>query len=267
MAKKQKHKHGEIKQIPISEIEANPWNPNEFGAEVFEMLSENISEVDFLDPILVVPLPGGGYRIIDGEHRFEAMRMRDAEMIPCVVVDPERFPELIQKFQTVRMNQIRGKMNLSKFREMVHGIQTEHDMSLEDIAFNMGFTDFDEFESLVAAAREVLPDEAKGEFDKAKSQIKTVDDLNLLLNRLFAKYGDTLPYNFMVLDFGGKKHLWVRMKADEYKRVVNKAREVMTWGYTFDSLLARLILNCNLDKFIETHADFLEVSEADENEI
>lgn len=165
------------------------------------------------------------------------------------------------------MNEIRGKMNGTKLAALAKGIKDETGMSYEDIAFQMGFTDYDAFESLISAARETLPDEAKGEFDKAKSQIKTVDDLNLLLNRLFAKYGDTLPYNFMVLDFGGKKHLWVRMKADEYKRVTNKAREVMTRGYTFDSLLARLVLTCDLDKFIETHADFLETAVADENEI
>lgn len=48
--------------------------------------------------------------------------------------------------------------------------------------------------ALIDDTRESLPPEMRKEFDKAKEEIKTVDDLSLVLNRLFTKYGSTLPY-------------------------------------------------------------------------
>lgn len=232
------------------------------------MLSENIDDVDFLSPILVVPLPDGTYRIIDGEHRFEAMQLSGATEIPCILADPERLDELAQKFQTIRMNKIRGHLNKSKFVDLVEDVIKEAELGSEEIAHKMGFVDFDEFSTLCEAARESLPDGAKGEFDKAKDEIKTVDDLNILLNRLFAKYGDSLPYNFMILEFGGKHHIWVRMPVSEYKRVSNMSREIMSKGFTFDSVLSRMLSLLNIDDFLKTHSDLLEnIGAPDEKEI
>jgi hypothetical protein len=249
--------HGEVRQIPIGEIKANPWNPNEMTAEEFNLLSENIDEVDFLDPLLVVP-HDGKFRVIDGEHRYEAMILTDAEEIMCVIADPERIPEARQKFQTVRMNKIRGSLNQKKFAKLVSDIMNEGEYSFEELAHEFGFADEDEFTHMVEAARETLPtSEMKSEFDKAKKDIKTIDDLSDLLNRLFTKYGDTLPANFMVLDFGGKSHLWVRMRPGSYKNIRALARECLAAGYTFDSIIERVMMVLPLTKFIEKHSDFL----------
>jgi len=263
------YKHGEMTVLPMDLIEPNPWNPNEMTAEEFNMLSENIDEVDFLDPILVVPIrkEDGSirYRIVDGEHRFEQQRLMDRETIKCVVADPDKFDETTQKFQTVRMNKIRGSFSRKKFTQLVEDLMQDGQYSLQDLAHNLGFTDDDEFESLVESARDSLPtDEMKEEFDKARDEIKTVDDLTNVLNRLFTTYGDTLPYNFMILDFGGKDHIWVRMKRKQLKRVQEVARESAGLGVTFDSVIARLLSAISLSSFVERYRDRLETVEMEE---
>jgi len=227
--------------------------------EEFDLLAENIDDVGFLDPILVVPLPNGKFRIIDGEHRFEQQRLSDAALVKCVVADPEILDETKQKFQTVRFNKIRGKLNYKKFNELVEDLMQSGEYTYDELAHELGFADEDEFEAMLDSARESLPsEEMKEEFDKAREEIKTVDDLSLVLNRLFTKYGDTLPANFMILDFGGKEHIWVRMPPREYKKIKDKVRECMAYGYKFDSVLSHMLTILPVGKFIEKYSDLLE---------
>lgn len=263
-------KHGEPVRLPIDAIEPNPWNPNEMSSDDFNMLSENVNEVDFLDPILVVPLPikkGGTqrYRIVDGEHRWEQQRLMEKKDILCIIGDPKIFDEKQQMRQTVRFNKIRGHLNIKKFAALANAMMEEHGVPFEELAHEFGFTDETELEQMLEAARETLPsDEAKKEFDKAKGEIKTIDDLANLLNKLFSKYGDTLPGHFMILDFGGKEHIWVRVPKNEFRKIVHRARSCMTEGVTFDSVVCRMLMTADLPKFIKTHRDFLEDVNPDE---
>jgi hypothetical protein len=98
----------------------------------------------------------------------------------------------------------------------------------------------------------------KKEFDAAKDEIKTVDDLTTLLNRLFTKYGDTLPANFMILDFGGKEHIWVRLSKKQFKLIQDKARVCLELGVTFDSVISHVLTVMDTKKFINTFSDQLE---------
>ena len=237
---------------------------NEMTAEQFNMLSANVDEVGFLDPILVVPLPVKSgkvqqYRIVDGEHRFELMRLNDAKEIPCVIVDPKRFDERKQKQQTVRMNKIHGTFNVKKFSALVADMMGKYKISHEEMAQELGFVNPKEFDEMVEAVRETLPTkEMKKEFDQAKGDLKSIDDLGTLINDLFSHYGSTLPANFMIIDFGGKEHLWVRLPEGAKDVVTNKAKECAALGVTFDSLLVKVITDLNFTKYIEKNRGFLD---------
>lgn len=250
--------------IPIRLIEANDWNPNEMSADAFNLLAENVDEIGFADPLYVTPIlplvPGEEprFRIVDGEHRFEQQRMMDAETIPCVIGDPKILTEKEQKRQTVRLNMIKGKVNPKKLASLVTDLIENHDVPYEDMAHELGFANPTELESLLSSARSSLPtEEMRKEFDKAKDEIKTIDDLSLVLNRLFTKYGDTLPANFMILDFGGKEHLWIRLEPRSLPHFKEKARECLAIGYTFDSVMAQLLLSLNPVEYISTHKELL----------
>ena len=58
-----------IKNIPINEIDANPWNPNKQNERQYQAEIESIAENGFLAPILV-RANGDRHEIIDGEHRW-----------------------------------------------------------------------------------------------------------------------------------------------------------------------------------------------------
>lgn len=258
--------HGEYRMVPIGDIVPNPWNPNEMSAEEFNILSENMDEVGNLDPLLVVPVVHEGrrmFRIVDGEQRYERERISDSKEIPCIIADPSIVDETMQQKQTVRFNQIKGHWNMEKFSKLVGDLMERGDYTYEEMAHELGFTDEDEFHSLLENVRESLPPgEMRDKFDEAKDKIQTVDDLALVLNRLFTEFGNTIPYNFMILDFGGKDHIWVRLKPKEYKSIVDQARACMRRGYTFDSLVAHVIKRLPLEKYIDTYAGALD--EADE---
>ena len=245
--------------IPVAEIRPNEWNPNVMTSDLFNELSANIDEVGCVQDVVVAPLPveeaeltGFKYRIVDGEHRFDVLKLLDVEEIPCKVVE---ITEDDQKFQTVKLNRLRGKFDQRRFTALVRDLMNRY--SFEEVAQKMAFTDPTELEGMMSHARDSLPDEMKDDFDRAKDEIKTVDDLAMVLNRLFTKYGDTMPAHFMILDFGGKDHLWIRMENREYKTAVRQARECLANGITFDSVMARLLTIIPMQTFIEQHRDFL----------
>ena len=233
--------------IDTGEIRPNEWNPNEMAATDFNALVENMDEIGVVQQVLVAPLDddpeGYKYRIVDGEHRFEAMRLSDTPQIPCVIVDID---EDAQKFQTVKMNKLRGKLNKGKFINLVQDLTSRH--GVEEVAARMAFTDPTELEALIENVRKDLPPEMQNEFDAATKEIQSVDDLTLVLNRLFTQYGDTLPYNFMIMDFGGKDHLWVRFdNRRDYRTMEQLARRVKEQGFTFDSFVMAVLTGVSVE--------------------
>lgn len=254
--------HGQIISVSMELIYPNDYNPNEMSDAEFNMLVENLEDVDNLDPVLVTYDGKGKFVLIDGEHRYEAERLRDTESLLCVYAHPDRVPEIQRKFQTLRMNKIRGRINQKKFNALVKELMESGEYTFDQLAHEMGFVDEDEFMSMVETTRESLPtEEMKKDFDKAvvSEEIKTIDDLSLILNKLFTKYSDTLPYHFMLIDFMGRENIWVRMKdRSVYTKIMAQARSCMETGVTFDSVLCRLLLLLNVPEFVAKNRDHLD---------
>jgi hypothetical protein len=252
-----------VVMIPADSIKQNSWNPNDLDDRTFNRLTDDIQRIGFLQPILVTPQEGGIFRIVDGEHRFECAKLLDMEMIPCVVLDGDfAKDETAQKFQTMRMNLLRGTVDKRKLQALVQDLATN--MPIEEVAEGMAFDDVDALRALIDDARRDLPPEMRKEFDKAKEEIKTVEDLSLVLNRLFTKYGSTLPYNYMIMDFGGKEHIWVRLKDKKaYKQVKSAAEVCREKGVTFSSAMMALV-NDLTPTYVEKHRYELEEVKDDE---
>lgn len=70
----------------ISEIEPDRDQPRQdFDQEALSELAESIAQHGVIQPIIVRPLPGGGYRIVAGERRWRASRLAGKNTIPAVV--------------------------------------------------------------------------------------------------------------------------------------------------------------------------------------
>lgn len=254
-----------VVSIPIGAVRPNDWNPNKLDDVNFSRLANDVQDLGFLQPILVAAQPDGTYRIVDGEHRYEAAKLMDFTEVPCVVVTGEfAEDETRQKFQTMRMNMIRGDLDKRKFMSLVEDLATT--MPIEEIAEGMAYDDVDGLRALINDARKDLPPELRKEFDKAKEEIKTVDDLSMVLNRLFTKYGRTVPYNYMIIDFGGKEHLWVRMKDAKALTTIKRYAEIAREnGVTFSSMVMTALAACSEPDFVESHRSTLEEA-SDEDE-
>lgn len=246
----------QLKRIDIAteKLHPNPFNPNEMGAKQFNLLYDNIERVGLTDPILVRPHPEieGEYRIVGGQHRWEAAKMLDFETVPCTVIEDESFTEDEEKFQLMRHNMIRGKLSPKKFLDMYKSLEGDYENELASEMF--GFASEEEFLKLVSDTKKALPKEMQKEFENAKDEIKTIDDLARVLNELFAKFGDTLPYNYMILDYGGKETVWIRMEPDGFSNLLELANRCRDASRTMDALLEGLIDEAaegNLDDLLQ----------------
>ena len=73
-------------EIAIGDIDPNPDQPRRaFSEESIAQLAQSIREQGLLQPILVVPMNGGRYRIVAGERRWRAARMAGLDRVPCII--------------------------------------------------------------------------------------------------------------------------------------------------------------------------------------
>lgn len=226
-------------ELPVDKLVANDQNPNEMSEAEFNMLADNIEKMGITDAILVRPLPDGRYRIVGGHHRWEVAKILGFETVPCtVIVDPD-FDEDQEKFQVVRMNVIRGHLSPQKFMKMYESLSGKY--AQEVMAESFGFAQEEEFKKLIKQVAKTLPVEVQKDFEKAAGELKTIDGLSLLLNSLFTKYGDTLPYGYMFFDFGGKQSIWLRMSSDTKKAMMTVGKMCVQEKRTVDAIVGGLI--------------------------
>src|ERR1043166_9095275 len=75
-----------ISEIPISQVEANPFQPREeFDEEAQSELAESIRIHGVIQPITVRKLGYDSYQIISGERRTRAARLAGLSKIPAYI--------------------------------------------------------------------------------------------------------------------------------------------------------------------------------------
>lgn len=78
-----------IKSIPIQNLLAHPSNPNRMSKSNFGKLVRHIEQTGRYEPLIVRPYPKKDkcFQIINGHHRFEALKQLGFEQCDCVVWD------------------------------------------------------------------------------------------------------------------------------------------------------------------------------------
>jgi len=255
-----KYEHGTYKLLPISLVVPNNFNPNEMTVEEFNLLDASIEEYDCLEPIIVVPdYENKQFTIIGGEHRWTVMRISDKENIPAIIASPDRVDEVRQMELTGKLNFIKGKPSKEKFQSFVNTYIEKTGIQDPDVlAHRFGMSKTAEFVSILDKVEKTLPSrEMKKKFKAVRETIKDVDDLSNILNRLFSTHGDTIPAGYMIFDFGGQEHIWVKVEKEYLNRIKDIASEVGEAGYTFDSFIVSLLMTLPIGKFIEKNKTVL----------
>ena len=58
---------------------------------------------------------------------------------------------------------------------------------------------------------------------------------------MFSRFGNTLDYGYMVLDYGGKDSIWLRMSSETRKAVLALGKRCMNENRTMDDLLGGVV--------------------------
>lgn len=112
----------EASELSISDIQPDREQPRQlFDDEALAELAGSITQHGVLQPILVRPLPSGGYRIVAGERRWRASRLAGKTTIPAIVrnlSDVEAMTiALIENLQREDLNPIDEALGYRRFME------------------------------------------------------------------------------------------------------------------------------------------------------
>ena len=218
------------KYLPVDLLVPNSWNVQTQDDETFKRLVDEVKSgsTGFIDALTVVPLSDGTYRILGGEHRWMAAKSADLEEVPCTILVGEKWAdEDLQKFVTIRLNMIRGRTDPEKFLKLYNEMVDKY--GRESLQGLMGFTDQKAFQKLVdgvkSGLRKSLPKNMADEFDQQAKEAKTAQDLQTIIQALFAKYGDTCSHSFMVFTHGKQEHVYIQASTKSLRSL----KKIMTY--------------------------------------
>ena len=122
--------------LRISEIEPNRSQPRkEFDESALADLADSIREHGVIQPLLVRPLPTGGYQLVAGERRWRASRMAGLGEVPVVIrelSDHEAMElALIENLQRQDLNPMEEALGYLSLME-------EYQMTQEEVAKAIG---------------------------------------------------------------------------------------------------------------------------------
>lgn len=210
-------KHGQVRILDVDpeDMYGNPWNPQEMDGSTFNRLVQEMAENGLLETPVVVEREREGkhFMIIGGEHRWKASQVLGWKTIACTIYDGKGVSDdQFLKKMVVKLNQLHGKLNVQKFLSMYDDLISQMDEQQMVEAFAL--TDASVMKEIVKETRKQLigsglsSDKVK-QYDRYMKEVRTVDDLSSVLNRIFATHGDSLSQNFLVFSYGGRDHLYI----------------------------------------------------------
>ena len=127
-----------IMQIPIGDLDPNPDQPRQtFDETTIAQLAASIQDQGFLQPLLVVPTPGGRYRIVAGEWRYRAGLKAGVDTIPCIV----RELDVTQQMEIALIENLqREDLNPMEAARGIDALKTQCGYTQEKIAARLGMS-------------------------------------------------------------------------------------------------------------------------------
>ncbi len=125
-----------VSTLPIGEIEPNRDQPRQnFDEEALSELASSIAEHGVLQPLIVRPMPDGGYQLVAGERRWRAARTAGLTEVPVIVktlTDAEvSVIALIENLQRENLNPMEEAEGIQKLID-------EFDFTQEQAAQKLG---------------------------------------------------------------------------------------------------------------------------------
>ena len=122
--------------LKTSDIEPNRAQPrHDFDEESLRELADSIAQHGILQPLLVRPLPDGGYQLVAGERRWRASRMAGLTEVPVIIremTDPEMMQiSMIENLQRENLNPVEEALGYRVLSE-------EYGLTQDEISRSVG---------------------------------------------------------------------------------------------------------------------------------
>lgn len=122
--------------VAISEIEPNRNQPRKaFDDTALQELADSIREHGLLQPLLVRPIPEGGYQIVAGERRWRASRMAGLTAVPVIIRD---FDDQETMELALIENLQRENLNAMEEAAGYHELMETYGMTQAEVAKSVG---------------------------------------------------------------------------------------------------------------------------------
>lgn len=115
MAQKRVRFDSKVKFVDINEVKPNRWNPNVLPERHLDQMVKDVKRKGFVGAIICRE-KGKGYEILDGEHRWRALKIIGAAKCPVILVD---YDDTEARLATIRFNRLRGELDMVKLSDLM----------------------------------------------------------------------------------------------------------------------------------------------------
>jgi DNA segregation ATPase FtsK/SpoIIIE-like protein len=132
--------------VDIDKVRPNRWNPNVMDKAMFNKQKKSIDELGFLGAILVREHEiSGMYEILDGEHRWKALKEANEAQIP--VENIGKISDKDAQLLTILINNLHGKDDIFKRAKILEALEDVQlsllPMTEQEIEHEKQFVKFD----------------------------------------------------------------------------------------------------------------------------
>lgn len=255
------------KKLPVDALALCEWNCNEMGDTEFAHLTHIMDEEGFDEPLHVVPMPGGDYLVIGGEHRYKAAIANGLSSVPCYIIKHlEGASEAELQLWSVRRNNLKGKQIKEKYTKIEQNICKNMDMKADiarkrmlvranqvaKVKKTIERPSEEQVEGLaetVVGGKKSSPKEGPatdGERDKRKSiadRTRLLADAKAFQQECLVDSADTVDHGYLYVGQNGKSHLIVDSTKKLYGFISAMVRVCKKDSAKIDDFLASAIKN------------------------
>jgi len=239
---------GEIKEIEVENILPIPEEIRTMTPDEFNLLCQSLRENGYVEPIQVIEDGEGKYRIVNGMHRFQALKeVFEWKKIPCIVIGKMgdgKWDETKYWTEVIRLNNIRGKFDLVALSKKVMELRekTKDLYDVDELKRKLGFAGSKTtFDKIIGQVEKSLPPELAKKLRKSKKEIETMEDLSVVLNGLMKQYGKTLENNFLLFSWGGKDVLMVKCSNKLWSELEKLKDEVVNKNLDMTKVFEKIV--------------------------
>ena len=198
-----------IKMIPVANLVRMHDNANFMDGVTLNDLIMKIEKRGF-DQILTVYWNEDlkKYEVVKGNHRFEASKTLGFTELPCAIGDYASRDEAVA--DSISDNVTRGEVQEQILSRNINNLIDRH--GRKKVEEMLMISDKKQLARIIKTVKEQLPPEMQEAFEKAKVDIKNIDDLASVIQKIAQERGHTAEIGYIFFNLEGKNHLMISME-------------------------------------------------------